>query len=71
MSHIQSGLQFPKNVNGRQFAIHDFGKRDLCVCAPLDPTTTKNAPQTPLHDGSNPGARTKLPTHTKAASETT
>ena len=32
MSHIQSGLQFPKNVNGRQFAIHDFGKRDLCVC---------------------------------------
>jgi hypothetical protein len=31
MSHIQSGLQFPKNVNGRQLAIHDFGKRDLCV----------------------------------------
>jgi hypothetical protein len=30
--------------------------------APADPTTTtKNAPQTPLHDGSNPGARTKLP----------
>jgi len=25
MSHIQSGLQFPENVNGRQFAIHDFG----------------------------------------------
>ena len=33
--------------------------------APRDPTT-KTPPQTPLHDGSNPGARTKLPTYTNS-----
>lgn len=27
MSHIQSEPQFPRNVDGRQFAIHEFGNQ--------------------------------------------